>query len=318
MYSCLIVLIIMIVFPFFSIITFLSGLKHIDISLNLSDKRISSGDIFTIGIKTKNTSIITYLKAIVITDFENTYYEYTSSLKSVIPIKAKSEFLHHISFDVSRLGIVNVTCKSVEVEDLCGFICCVFNLDLNDSVTIVPPEIMLEENVYTGLFGGLSDNEDDTKKGNEYSDTSNIREYVPGDRIKDIHWKLSAKKDILLVKDRIKSCENQMVVWFDSSSNPNLNDKILMLYLAIIRHCVSEGILVKALFWDYHINKTISFAVNSYAECYECLEAIYKCGIGYRTNDIRNLIYYENYDVHNFVKIGYYDNIIKAVVEDEA
>lgn len=40
-----------------------------------------------------------------------------------------------------------------------------------------------------------------TQKGDDPSEIFDIREYQPGDRIQRIHWKLSSKKDFLMVKD---------------------------------------------------------------------------------------------------------------------
>ena len=38
------------------------------------------------------------------------------------------------------------------------------------------------------------------KKGYDFSEVTGIREYIPGDKLQNIHWKLSAKKDILMVR----------------------------------------------------------------------------------------------------------------------
>lgn len=39
------------------------------------------------------------------------------------------------------------------------------------------------------------------KKGNDKTEIFNVREYVPGDQIKDIHWKLTSKLDKYMVKE---------------------------------------------------------------------------------------------------------------------
>ena len=39
------------------------------------------------------------------------------------------------------------------------------------------------------------------RKGNDPSEIFDIREYVPGDDIRSIHWKLSSKTDTLILKE---------------------------------------------------------------------------------------------------------------------
>ena len=43
---------------------------------------------------------------------------------------------------------------------------------------------------------------------NKTNDSADVRQYVPGDPIRRIHWKLSAKKDDLLIRDEAKEWEN--------------------------------------------------------------------------------------------------------------
>ena len=45
-----------------------------------------------------------------------------------------------------------------------------------------------------------SDRSADSRRGNDPGEVRAIREYVPGDPVRNIHWKLSEKTDKLLVK----------------------------------------------------------------------------------------------------------------------
>ena len=52
------------------------------------------------------------------------------------------------------------------------------------------------------------------KKGFDYSETFRIREYAPGDSIKQIHWKLSEKLDRTIVRDAsLPIAKNIMLFW---------------------------------------------------------------------------------------------------------
>ena len=53
------------------------------------------------------------------------------------------------------------------------------------------------------------------KKGNDRTETLQIREYVPGDSIQQIHWKLSSKLDKLIVRDPAEPADHEMMVFLD-------------------------------------------------------------------------------------------------------
>lgn len=54
-----------------------------------------------------------------------------------------------------------------------------------------------------------------TQKGDDPSEIFDIREYQPGDRIQRIHWKLSSKKDMQMVKDFSLPMECHMWILID-------------------------------------------------------------------------------------------------------
>lgn len=53
------------------------------------------------------------------------------------------------------------------------------------------------------------------KKGNDRTEIFQIREYVPGDSIKQIHWKLSGKVDKLIVRDPAEPADHEVLVFLD-------------------------------------------------------------------------------------------------------
>lgn len=61
---------------------------------------------------------------------------------------------------------------------------------------------------------GMEEAEESNCKGNDFSDVSQIREYIPGDSIRDIHWKLSAKRDDIMVKDRLRMSSQKLRILF--------------------------------------------------------------------------------------------------------
>jgi uncharacterized protein (DUF58 family) len=52
-------------------------------------------------------------------------------------------------------------------------------------------------------------------KGNDVSEILQIKDYVRGDSIKSIHWKMSAKMGKLMVKELDTPNDNSIMVFFD-------------------------------------------------------------------------------------------------------
>lgn len=71
-----------------------------------------------------------------------------------------------------------------------------------------------EKRTNRGEDGNL-DLEDGQGPGMDSTEVSGIREYVPGDRIKDIHWKLSAKKDQVYVRERVSISQETLRLYLD-------------------------------------------------------------------------------------------------------
>lgn len=82
------------------------------------------------------------------------------------------------------------------------------------------------EEVYSCVEGFPRDNE--TKKyGTEYNPDYEVREYIPGDELKSIHWKLSAKQEQLMVRQRLASGREKINVLLPLGSDRTENDGLI-------------------------------------------------------------------------------------------
>ena len=133
----------------------------------------------------------------------------------VTVIKHKVRFHYRGRYDIGVLDM--------RVKDVLGL----FSAPLDDSVTrtvIVFPRMLelagAKESATTEVPTDL------TRRAitSERSEQANIREYVGGDALKDIHWKLSAKVDELLVRDYNINDQRHTYVVCDLNA-PRLRDE---------------------------------------------------------------------------------------------
>ncbi len=65
------------------------------------------------------------------------------------------------------------------------------------------------------------------KPGGGFSEEHELRDYRPGDSMRDIHWKLSVKTVRLLVREAQEPVREQTLLTFDLLGNPNQGDSAL-------------------------------------------------------------------------------------------
>lgn len=99
-------------------------------------------------------------------------------------------------------GRIKIKVTQMEFYDLIGMFCWKKEVDVEHEIFIYPPEIHmnvgLSKRKESKNFGKLYH---PFKKGQDVSEISNLREYVAGDEMNRIHWKLSAKFDKMIIKE---------------------------------------------------------------------------------------------------------------------
>ena len=303
-YVCFLFLTVFILIPFISVYMLKIMLKHISIRLFASEAETSVGSDLGIGIIVKNSSYFTSLCCKCYLNIKNVYYGDEASQIFTIPLIARSDNKNPLYCKVNTCGIIETVFEKCEIYDVLGFVRAQIITGQTVSTTVLPIPQTLEDIQKLGILAGFTDNEDETQKGNEYSDTSNIREYIPGDRIKDIHWKLSAKRDELLVREHIKSCENKLVLWIDPSPRKKFCEQILALSFSVVSYCLKENALVR-LMWCDQTSNLYDITINSQSDLIKAYESMYRSGKAAVVSDLRALLLMNNYNMKSILRVGY-------------
>ena len=130
------------------------------------------------------------------------------------PIESGKSYPLHLMMPLCGESIMQ--CERIRIYDLLGL----FHVDtvpFQAARTIVYPEqvsLQLElESQMEGAFSeeGMMQN----RKGNDPSEMFDIREYVPGDDVRTIHWKLSSKTDGLILRQPSAAMHYQIALMPD-------------------------------------------------------------------------------------------------------
>lgn len=84
-------------------------------------------------------------------------------------------------------------------------------------VTIMPEIFDMQVSYASDATMLEGDRSADSRRGNDPGEVRSIREYVPGDPVRNIHWKLTEKADKLLVKELGNPITDQFLVILDTA-----------------------------------------------------------------------------------------------------
>lgn len=129
----------------------------------------------------------------------------------------------YIEADTSHCGAYTYTLKYIKIYDLLGLFCIPKRCKSSHVMMVRPlpqkPEIMpdIEGSTTKSLH----------KSKSQYSEIYDLRDYAAGDSVKNIHWKMSAKKDSILVKEPLEEELENAKIFFELSSSREEMDKRL-------------------------------------------------------------------------------------------
>lgn len=144
-------------------------------------------------------------------------------------LKADTDYLYHLHL----VGNYEFYLEKIRVYDLTGLFYLTKRTGVYKTVETIPEicyiPVCLTEAVRN--FFGESDRYDDLRPGNDPSELFAVREFQKGDRIQNIHWKLSAKADEWMVKvhSMPKACAVTILIDFRSKNPKAFSDGIMKL-----------------------------------------------------------------------------------------
>ena len=126
---------------------------------------------------------------------------------------------------------------------------------------VVPESFSLETQIAYGESTNMDSDEYSMKKaGYDPSETFAIREYQPGDRIRQIHWKLTEKFDNLMVRDYGLPIQNTILLLLETGYGTEEADADCLDALAEALYSVSQELLsqqiIHSIGWQNHEENT--------------------------------------------------------------
>lgn len=164
-------------------------------------------------------------------------------LSAVPKGKAEGEFCLSSEF----CGYITAKTERVFLTDIFGILpIAAKDFSSAKGKTTVLPETFEPVIIFDGILPVPEDSESYSpdKKGYDYSETFQIREYAPGDSIKQIHWKLSEKLDKTIVRDASLPIAKNILLFWDKTAGtaaPNETDAMAEVCSSVAQSLLKGG-----------------------------------------------------------------------------
>ncbi len=198
----------------------------------------------------KNPSVLMSMDVKIHFQVQNLFYDSQNTNVISLPTRMRGESTLMLPIKCTMNGAVRYTVDSIRVLDLLGFVELRKKAEAVAEVNVLPEIRNEEAGRLSDLSGGMTETEESNKQGHDFSDVSDVREYIPGDKLMSIHWKLSAKRDILMVKDRVSMSDQQMVILAELAGMPEEVDDTISLAYGLCHNLIQEKIYIRFLWWS--------------------------------------------------------------------
>lgn len=224
--------------------------KRLKLEFGIGKDRLVHGEEVLLELRLNNPVWFPALQSKAGLFLANTFLENNVKWSVEMPVKMHDMSVLRLPLNFVNLGKFSIECDSFELQDWLGFIVLIRHIELSKEVYVLPDGSRNMPPDVTNFMAGAAEVEESKNKGNDFSEVSDIREYVAGDRIRDIHWKLSARQDNLMVKERIATAGSEMVILLDLVKNDELTQQILELGFCFAKSFMQQRMPVCILCWN--------------------------------------------------------------------
>jgi len=231
-------------------------LKHNERNLFIlyytSENTVSAGESINIDYKITNTSFIPIFHTVI--DFKlDKKMNTDSALKEIAYFRNFDKINFSKDVICKHRGYYKIGQVTVDIFDPLMLDKRTVNFNKEIAITVYPKIIPVKELLQQSqdLFGTLKSN---IRTLEDRTNLINIRPYAPGDQIKNIHWKLSAKTDKLHTKEFEQTVNTKSVVIMDGFKVENLDldkeEAMVSFGVSLVKEFLDHDIKTKIIFND--------------------------------------------------------------------
>ena len=227
--------------------------KHISVTVEKADPVPDSSMNIRLCMASSDVIPVSQIEADVVCTNLRTGEEEIITISRPLGPKGKTEALFEVTPD--HAGRYRIAVDSAKIYDPLKLWAREITAEGSEFITVMPELFDIDLQVTSSALSMLeSDRYNEGKSGNDPGDVRSIREYVPGDPVKNIHWKLSDKTDKMLVKELGLPVTDQFLVVLDNAAEvglvPEALDAIVSVFASVLTSLCNEGFVFTAGWTD--------------------------------------------------------------------
>lgn len=180
-------------------------------------------------------------------------------------------------------GCLRVRLEAVEWTGFFGVLCRQVPLDVEHRCLIIPrvSRIKEREDIWDA-YDMESHRYSQISKGGDPGEVFSLRNYLPGDSLRQIHWKLSGKLSEVIVKELSLPVDNKLLILLDKDgrglSQPEQRSKAAELFCSLSFTAMGKGI-PHSVGWYDHVNHSFRvFSIKEENDFWEAIEELLQVG----------------------------------------
>lgn len=236
----------------------------------------------TISLEVENTGKwLPISKGIAWVKYENRFSGEKGKMKVRFSVDTGKRRGRRVPVVMHHCGNVSIKVEKVKIYDYLNLFATTIgrNFDTQD-ILVMPPlkEIYLGDNRWYNETNEDSDRFSLYKKGDDPSEVFDIRDFKDGDRIQQIHWKLSSKTDHYMVKDGSLPLAKAIHIFVDLCTADSHAADILVQGIYSISMTLMEQGVPQHYIWYDSINDIIQeHLIEQEEELFWMFEDLFKC-----------------------------------------
>lgn len=198
-----IMIVLLFVLPIISIALLKGCIDKLQVNITCPMESVCVGYDSKIIIEVKNDSSFPFLNSLISFDYQNLFYQPSPSQTITVSAQAKKTVTYTLPFHTRYPGLTTYHFSQLCVTDYLHLLTIYIDLDRTLNLPVFPKDITLSK--YPIIPTYFEDDSDEDYSNSAFAQKSNdireVREYQPGDLIRDIHWKMSTRANELMIKE---------------------------------------------------------------------------------------------------------------------
>lgn len=197
--------------------------------------------------------------------------------KTVLELAASRRHtgFRQVRLDAALCGVYRLTTERIRLYDPLGLVG--FSLPAAEPQELPVEPDLLELRLNLPLRTGVSDDSDtysQERPGYDFSDTFQLREYAPGDSPRQIHWKLSARMERLVVREPGLPLERSVLLLWErraGDETPRQAAAMAELLISLTRELLRQGVRCTVAWNDVAARECARYEPEDESALYEML-----------------------------------------------